>query len=342
MKLIYRLNLAAILLAAVVVILGAYTRLTDAGLGCPDWPGCYGFLTVPQAQAEIQQAEQAFPERPVESHKAWNEMIHRYFAGTLGLLIAVIWAACLKAKQHRLLSSILLVTVCFQAILGMWTVTMNLMPLVVMGHLLGGFTTFCLLIVLALSVRRNIHSSSISWSPSAHCHKFYSVSKWVLLILILQIALGGWTAANYAAVVCTELPVCEGSWQSKFDFGQAFSVPTGHSTYEYGVFPYEARMTIHIMHRLGAVITLAAVLYLAWMLTRSQSTRLRTYSMALAGIVALQFGLGISNVVLKLPLMIAVAHNFVALCLLACLLTLMFKLREQGIQQDGFNTWVKE
>ena len=342
MQLTYRLNLAAIILAAAVVILGAYTRLTDAGLGCPDWPGCYGFLTVPVKADDVIQAQQAFPERPVETHKAWNEMVHRYFAGSLGLLIAVIWAFCLKQRQQVVLSSALLITVCFQAILGMWTVTMNLMPLVVMGHLLGGFTTFCLLVLLALNLRRSIHASSISWSPSAHCHKFYSYSKWVLLVLVLQIALGGWTASNYAAVVCTELPICEGDWQSKFDFARAFSVPTGYSTYEYGVFPYEARMTIHIMHRLGAVITILTVLAFAWVLTRSKSTRLRGYSIALSTIVAIQFALGISNVVLQLPLMIAVAHNFVALCLLACLITLMFKLREQGIQQHGFNTWVKE
>lgn len=326
MSMILRLNLIAILLAAVVVILGAYTRLTDAGLGCPDWPGCYGFLTVPDQIHEVTQAEQAFPERPVEADKAWNEMIHRYFAGSLGLLIAVIWLLSLKIKRYRSLTSSLLVLVCFQAALGMWTVTMNLAPLVVMGHLLGGFATFSMLVLLALTIRRSespfLHEDGLAIAPQT-----MFVSKLVLLILVCQIALGGWTAANYAAVVCTELPVCEGEWQSKIDFDKAFSVPTGYATYEYGVFPYEARMTIHIMHRAGAVLTLFSVFWLVWLLLKSHNQFIRRFSYALSSIVAIQFVLGISNVVFQLPLGIAVAHNFVALCLLACLLSLMFMLK---------------
>ena len=331
MSIIFRLNLAAILLAAVVVILGAYTRLTDAGLGCPDWPGCYGFLTVPDQAHEVAKAEMAFPERPVESHKAWNEMIHRYFAGSLGLLIAVIWFYSLKLKRYRLLTSALLVLVCFQAALGMWTVTMNLAPLVVMGHLLGGFATFSMLVLLALTIRRNESVPSgednLAVAPQARF-----VSKLVLLVLVCQIALGGWTAANYAAVVCTELPVCEGEWQGKIDFDKAFSVPTGYATYEYGVFPYEARMTIHIMHRAGAVLTLVSVFWLVWLLLRSNNRAMKRFSYALSAVVALQFILGVSNVVFQLPLGIAVAHNFVALCLLACLLSLMFKLSSARTQ----------
>ena len=330
MSLILRLNLAAILLAAVVVILGAYTRLTDAGLGCPDWPGCYGFLTVPEQAHEVQKAEMAFPDRPVESHKAWNEMIHRYFAGSLGLLIGGIWLLSLRLRQYRILTTALLVTVCFQAALGMWTVTMNLMPLVVMGHLLGGFTTFCMLVVLALTIRREEQADN-SYEPIVNT-QVHVVSRFVLLILVMQIALGGWTAANYAAVVCTELPVCEGDWQNKFDFEQAFSVPTGYATYEYGVFPYEARMTIHIMHRVGAVITLLAVFGLAWLLFKSDNQQLRKFSYTLTLLVISQFLLGVSNVVLQLPLAIAVAHNFIALCLLACLLGLMFRLKAEQEQ----------
>lgn len=335
MSIILRLNLAAILLAAVVVILGAYTRLTDAGLGCPDWPGCYGFLTVPEQAHDVIKAEQAFPERPVESHKAWNEMIHRYFAGSLGLLIGVIWLLSLKIKKYRALTSSLLVLVCFQAALGMWTVTMNLAPLVVMGHLLGGFATFSMLVLLALTIRRSetryIEEGIVSVAPQT---KF--VSKLVLLILVCQIALGGWTAANYAAVVCTELPVCEGDWQAKVDFEKAFSVPTGYATYEYGVFPYEARMTIHIMHRAGAVLTLFSVFWLVWLLLKSSNPNIRRFSYALTAIVAIQFLLGISNVLFQLPLGIAVAHNFVALCLLACLLSLMFMLK--NARKNIFNS----
>lgn len=329
MSMILRLNLAAILLAAVVVILGAYTRLTDAGLGCPDWPGCYGFLTVPDQAHEVQKAEAAFPERPVKTQKAWNEMIHRYFAGSLGLLIGVIWLLSLKIKQYRPMTTALLVLVCFQAALGMWTVTMNLAPLVVMGHLMGGFATFCMLVVLALTISRQESQwqDATEINSEKRSHSLLA-SKVVLVILVAQIALGGWTAANYAAVVCTELPVCEGQWQSKFDFKQAFSVPTGYATYEYGVFPYEARMTIHIMHRAGAVLTLSAVFWLAWLLYKSNVLQLKRFSYLLTAIVLSQFLLGISNVVFQLPLAVAVAHNFVALCLLACLLSLMFKLRQ--------------
>ena len=325
MSVMLRLNLIAIGLAAVVVILGAYTRLTDAGLGCPDWPGCYGFLTVPEQSHELQQAEQAFPQRPVEVEKAWNEMIHRYFAGSLGLLIGAIWLFSLTLKRHRVLTSVLLVTVCFQAVLGMWTVTMNLMPLVVMGHLLGGFATFCLLVLLALTIRRNENQTKPEVPLFTVAPKMLLLSKLVMLILVGQIALGGWTAANYAAVVCTELPVCEGQWQSKFDFEQAFSIPTGHATYEYGVFSYEARMTIHIMHRVGALVTLLAVFSLAWLMVKTESVRTRQYGFALFALVSFQFALGITNVVFNLPLFIAVAHNFIALCLLATLLAVMVK-----------------
>ncbi|WP_269748102.1 COX15/CtaA family protein [Enterovibrio coralii] len=139
--------------------LGAFTRLTEAGLGCPDWPGCYGFLTVPQSAEHIAQATEAFPDAPVEIQKAWNEMIHRYVAGTLGLVIAAIaFLAWRNPARNRLLPSILLAVVTFQAALGMWTVTMNLMPIVVMGHLLGGFTTVTLLFLLALTERRRVLS----------------------------------------------------------------------------------------------------------------------------------------------------------------------------------------
>lgn len=330
MSVILRLNLAAILLAAVVVILGAYTRLTDAGLGCPDWPGCYGFLTVPDQAHEIAKAEQAFPERPLESHKAWNEMIHRYFAGGLGLLIGAIWLLSLKIKRYRKLTTPLLLLVCFQAALGMWTVTMNLAPLVVMGHLLGGFATFSMLVLLALVIRRSEQNpnaqSGVAVAPYTRL-----CSKVVLVILVCQIALGGWTAANYAAVVCTELPICEGQWQGKIDFEQAFSVPKGYASYEYGVFPYEARMTIHIMHRAGAVLTVFAVFWFVWLLYRSEDPSLRVFAYGLSGIVLVQFLLGVSNVVFQLPLAVAVAHNFIALCLLACLLAVMYKLSHKTL-----------
>ena len=321
---LYRLSQVAIVVTAVVIILGAYTRLTDAGLGCPDWPGCYGFLTVPTEVSDIAKAEQAFPERPVEAHKAWNEMIHRYFAGSLGLIILAIFIMSFKAKLPMLLPSILLVTVCFQAVLGMLTVTMNLQPAVVMGHLLGGFTTFSLLLLLTLQLRQKIKAS---WLPNLELKvtpSLFMAFKAAVVVLVLQIALGGWTASNYAAVACIELPVCEPGWQEKFDLRQALSVPTGHADYEFGVFPYEARMTIHILHRFGALITLLVLSGLIWKLFSYRQATSNKMAKSLSGLLVLQILLGLSNVVFHLPLAVAVAHNFVAACLLLVLLTSWF------------------
>ncbi|GHB78811.1 cytochrome b561 [Psychrosphaera saromensis] len=338
---LYKLNLVAVFVAAVVVILGAYTRLTDAGLGCPDWPGCYSFMSVPTHEADIAHAEGIFPDRPVEHAKAWNEMIHRYFAGSLGLLILAMFLLSMKTKQKMILPTTLLLTVCFQALLGMWTVTLNLMPLVVLGHLLGGFTTFCLLIVSLLTLRRQTNTSHIMSSPSSLCHRLYRLSQAALLLLVLQIALGGWTASNYAAVACTELPICESGWTEKFDIKQALMVPTGHDDYEYGVLPYEARMSIHVLHRFGAVVVLCIFAVLAFNLMKSKSTQLKNHGIVLLLLVSTQFLLGVSNVLFQLPLFIAVSHNFIALCLLASLVTLMFNLNSQGQHQASFNTWIK-
>ena len=340
LRTLYKLNLIAIFVTAVVVILGAYTRLTDAGLGCPDWPGCYGFMSVPIHEADIAHAEDIFPDRPVEHEKAWNEMIHRYFAGSLGLLILCMFLLSIKAKQKLLLPSILLFTVSFQALLGMWTVTMNLMPLVVMGHLLGGFTTFCLLVISALDLRRTLNSESIS-APYFLEPRIYKLSQITFVFLVIQIALGGWTASNYAAVACTELPICEGNWTEKFDIDEALTVPTGHDDYEYGVLHYEARMSIHVLHRFGAVAVLFIFIMLVANLIKSKGTGLKRHGIVLMLLVSIQFLLGVSNVVFQLPLLIAVSHNFIALCLLAGLVILMFNLRSQGRQQPSFNTWFK-
>jgi len=196
------LVLVSILLAIVVVSLGAYTRLTHAGLGCPDWPGCYGLHDVPQTSEEILKAEAAFPDRPVEPQKAWNEMIHRYFAGALGLLILAIAFLSVKYREVGtpvLLPLFILCVVTFQAALGMWTVTMKLMPIVVMGHLLGGLTTLSLLFLLYIRLRRfHVREGNTTLRKLA---KFGLIG---IFLLTLQIALGGWTSSNYAALTCTE------------------------------------------------------------------------------------------------------------------------------------------
>lgn len=334
----YKLSLLSLLMVCVVIVLGAYTRLTDAGLGCPDWPGCYGFLTVPTEAAHIERAEAAFPERPVEYHKARNEMVHRYFAGALGLFVLAMFILSVKAKQHVKLTGLLLATVSFQAVLGMLTVTMNLMPLVVMGHLLGGFTTFCLILLLTLKLRSQclsqqdiLHDIPASIKITTLLRNFVKVG---FLLVVLQIALGGWTAANYAAVACTDLPICEPGWQQKFDLDSALSVPHGFEDYEYGVFPYEARMTIHVLHRIGAMVVTAFLLLLV--ISLYKQIQLRPFAIVITLITAVQISLGISNVVFHLPLYVAVAHNFVGLMLMASLLVLWHYLhRQRKLQQQA-------
>lgn len=317
MKALKVLVSCAVVLAMLVILLGAYTRLTDAGLGCPDWPGCYGFLKVPEQAHHIEQAEALYPERPVESHKAWNEMIHRYFAGTLGVLILAIFLVSLRQKR-LFLPSLLLGLVIFQAALGMWTVTLALHPVVVIGHLLGGFS---LLSLLAL------YWWQLQPAPFIAVKQSLKLLFWpVLLVLSAQIALGGWTAANYAALACIQLPVCEAGWASRLNFDEAFSLHLGYDNYEYGVMSQSARVTVHVMHRIGAVITLLVVAAYAIALWRQSSGVIQQLALAVLVLLLLQFSLGLANVVLHLPLANAVAHNFVAANLVMCLAVIGYQL----------------
>ncbi|MDY6885967.1 MAG: COX15/CtaA family protein, partial [Pseudomonadota bacterium] len=278
-----KLTLFSLFLAAVVIILGAYTRLTDAGLGCPDWPGCYGNLTVPLSDEKVNAANAAYPERPVEAFKAWNEMIHRYFAGTLGLCIAAIAFIAFRQRKQGTpfkLPLLLLGLVTFQAALGMWTVTLNLLPVVVMGHLLGGFSVLSCLFLLYLRLRdadssaSSVSQSTVSKSTvsmdSAEQSTSISVARLSRMktfalfgvgVLVIQIALGGWTSANYAALACTDMPICEEGWQSRLDFAGAFSVPEAEN-YEFGAHDYGERATMHIVHRAGALFTFSYLLAL--------------------------------------------------------------------------------
>lgn len=314
----------SIFLALVVIILGAYTRLTDSGLGCPDWPGCYGHIVVPKSDEAISKAEIAFPERPLEASKAWIEMIHRYFAGTLGLLILFIFISALKNRQQQTpvkLPFVILLLVIFQAALGMWTVTMNLLPVVVMGHLLGGFTLLSLLFLLHLRLKPYRIPGG-----DPRVRKFGRYATLGLFILVIQIALGGWTSANYAALACTDLPICEGNWYENLNFSGAFSVPEADN-YEFGAHPYDERMTMHIVHRFGALITF---LYLCWLgirlYTSAISDRVKNQSVLMVSVLGVQIALGVSNVVFSLPVAVAVAHNAVAALLLLTLILLNYTL----------------
>jgi len=326
---IKKLVFISILLALVVVALGAYTRLTHAGLGCPDWPTCYGLIDVPETTEQIAKAELAYPERQVEPEKAWNEMIHRYFAGTLGLLILAI--AFLSFKNRRQgtplrLPLLILVIVIFQAALGMWTVTMKLMPIVVMGHLLGGFTTLCLLFLLHLRLRSNRISRSDFSVKKYGRYAFLGI-----VILAGQIALGGWTSSNYAALSCVELPICQSGWQEQMTFENSFDlVPPERDSYEFGHLNHDERVTIHVMHRFGAIVT---TVYLAWLILmvyfKAQTSTFKSSALLVGLALVSQVILGISNIWFSLPLSIAVGHNIVAACLMLTLIGLTYRLRRK-------------
>lgn len=313
----------SLVLTFFVIMLGAYTRLADAGLGCPDWPGCYGQLSVPTEKHEIALANSLYPELTIEADKAWLEMIHRYFAGTLGLVIFVITTLALRGGQlSRWLSLSLTAVVVFQALLGMWTVTMKLMPIVVMGHLLGGFTLFSL---LALSYWQLQNSQQVISNsqvlPSSVASNLKPLALASLLILVCQIALGGWTSSNYAALMCTSLPICQGEWISYLDFKTAFElIQPERESYEFGTLDYGARMTIHVSHRLGAMLAAIAVGSLAIGLFRTGVTALQRAAVWLIALLVVQIALGIGNVLLSLPLAIAIAHNLGAALLLLTML----------------------
>ena len=320
---LHRLAVAATIVALCVVILGAFVRLSHAGLGCPDWPGCYGHLTWPDATGEVLTANQSFPERPVESHKAWKEMIHRYLAGGLVLLVVLInimaWRPSNRWGRHRIISGFILTLILFQAALGMWTVTLKLLPLVVMAHLLGGLATFAMLFWLAL--RSGIPGH---FEPNMSLR---NVRPWIiagLLVLIFQIILGGWTSANYSALACPDFPTCQGSYWPPADFVEGFSPRREIGIdYEGGVLDLKARVAIHLAHRIGAVLTLLVLILAAFRVM--QTTVLPRAGAVLFLLVLTQFTLGVFNIVHALPLTNAVAHNAVATLLLAQLIWLLHR-----------------
>jgi len=319
----HRLAVAAAILAFCVIVLGAWVRLSDAGLGCPDWPGCYGHVTWPDAHHEVQRANEAFPDRPVEAHKAWREMVHRYLAGLLVLAVVSLnwlaWRGRIGARQFRGKTAALLVLILFQAALGMWTVTLKLWPIVVMAHLLGGMATLALLtwIVYASRYSRQYH-------PGPQAGKMKTLVRVSLLVLVLQIALGGWTTANYAALVCPDFPTCQGQWWPETNFSAGFTVSREVGVdFEGGLLDLPARTAIHMSHRIGALITFLLLLYAGLRLMRIAT--LQRAGLALVVLVSLQFTLGMLNIVLQLPLANAVAHNGVAALLLATLTGLAYR-----------------
>jgi cytochrome c oxidase assembly protein subunit 15 len=319
-KYLLNLNRLGLVLVVVVVVLGAFTRLVDAGLGCPDWPGCYGHLLWPNETHEIIAAEQAFPDAPVDLAKTWPEMVHRYFAGTLLLLVAALTVVAWRTRPpHALreISTALLVLILCQAAFGAWTVTLKLWPQVVTAHLLGGFATFSLLWVMYLrqgggaGLRLKLEDRR---AVSTH-------GKLALAVVVLQVALGGWVSSNYAALACADFPTCFGSYAPAMDIAHGFNIFQGIGpNYLGGLMHNEARVAIHWFHRLGALVVLLVV---GALILRLWSRNLKLAALT-GGILLVQLLLGALNVVWSLPLAVATAHNGVGALLLLAMVTVNF------------------
>lgn len=330
------LSLAGVLLCFIVIVLGAFTRLTNAGISCPDWPECYGHIT-PVGAEDSPGAQARFPDRPLHVGRAWHEMIHRYAAGTLGLIILVITALAI-ASRGRIVGSgyalVLFATVVVQALLGMLTVTWLLKPIIVTAHLMFGMTTLALLwwMWLVLQPQAAVTRAAPATARSAAAGPLrlaYGLTVLGLVVLGVQFFLGAWTSANYAAYACPDFPTCNGSWWPHADFREAFVLWRGlWVDFQGGILPNAARVAIHWTHRLGALaVTLSlgsAALYIA---SRRAMLEARLYAYALLAALILQLAIGISMVLKSFPLGLTTAHTAGAALLLMATLALVYKLR---------------
>ena len=317
-----RLILLALALTTLVVVFGAYVRLSDAGLGCPDWPGCYGQLSPHHAADEILQIHAADPHGPVSLPKAWKEMIHRYLAASLGLLIIAIaviaWHQRTEPAAAPRVATALVGLVIFQGLLGKWTVTLLLKPAIVTAHLLGGLATLALLVWLALRA----HAAARFDAPRG----LILAARAAFILLAAQILLGGWTSTNYAALACSDFPTCHGSLWPATDYANAFHVVRELGmTADGDALTLAALTAIHWAHRLGALLAGSALLALAIALACRHSTCIA--GLALLAALSLQIVLGIANVVLSLPLPLAVAHNAGAAVLVGVMVWINYRLR---------------
>lgn len=332
------LSLLGLLLCFTVVVLGAYVRLTAAGLGCPDWPGCYGHITPLGAQHSVE-AQAAYPLKPLDVGKAWREMIHRYAASTLGLVIVVITVLAFATRRARLVSLplafSLLGIVVFQGILGALTVTWQVTPPIVTGHLLFGLTTLGLLWWLFLSLRP---TGGLEDGTDRSAAKLaWPLALTGLIALGVQIALGGWTSTNYAAIACPDFPTCQNAWWPQTDYRDAFVLWRGLGVnYEGGVLESPARVAIHLTHRIGAIIATLTLLTAAItvILRRvSASSALAAYAVLFT--LSLQVTIGISMVLKGFPLALATAHTAGAALLLLSVLALLRSVRSGTLRSPN-------
>lgn len=344
------LALFGVLLCFGVVVLGAYVRLTDAGLGCPDWPGCYGHIS-PVGAADSPTSQARFPGRPLQTGKAWHEMIHRYAAGTLGCVIIVIAAFAIAARKPKAVGAglgiLLFATVLVQAILGMLTVTWLLKPLIVTLHLIFGMTTLALLwwVWLRLQQRPFPAASSVfmkrasagralqgsgAWPARSRVELkiAYGLAVLAVIVLAAQFFLGGWTSANYAALACPDFPTCQGAWWPHADFRHAFVLWRGlWIDYQGGILANPARVAIHFAHRLGALtVTLTFLATTLFVISRPSLATARPRAYLVLAALGLQLAIGISMVLQTFPLWLTTAHTAGAALLLMAILALTAKL----------------
>lgn len=334
---IRRLAAFGMLLCLTVIVLGAWVRLTDAGLGCPDWPGCYGHITPAGAERVEGKIESFSPGWDYDSGKAWREMIHRYAATTLGFVIVLIAALAIAYRQARPASIpftlVLLVTVVLQGLLGAFTVWWLVKPLVVVLHLIGGLTTLSLLTWLWLDMRRRTGIVRIESGTTRNAALDGARRAGIVAVVIVafQIMLGGWTSSNYAAVACPDLPQCQAQWWPEdMDFSEAFVLWRGLDiNYTGGVLEHPARVAIHFTHRLGAIVATLAVIFAAWLALRANPPNLvRNGSYWLLGALALQLTIAVLMILRAFPLSLATLHNAGAAVLLLALLVFNRRLRE--------------
>ena len=322
------------LLAFSVAVFGSYVRLSDAGLGCPDWPGCYGYFGPPNSPSELADTQKLFPDQPFNSTKAWIEMVHRYLATALGFLILILFYFGIKNRPDKhpstntnnktTLLTVLLLLVIFQGLLGMWTVTLKVHPMIVLAHLVGGMSTLALLFYFY----KKLTPSNF---PIDKTKKITGALLFGFVLLIIQIMLGGWTSSNYAALGCPDIPLCYGQlWPDNMDFSTAFwSWQSFGNNYEGGLLPPPAKTAIHFTHRVGAVITLLALSALGIQYLRNASREIRIASQYFLAALVTQFVLGIVMVWSSINIVLATAHNAFAAILLLSFINLLYTLKHR-------------